>query len=134
MFTGSGNGETLSVDIREERTSVGQSCPSGRRRRSGSGILGWLVLVALALGLGALVTNFVVGHSLGHGDLDIARWFADRRTATWNSLSKVGSYFAETVTVFVVIAIALVVLAIQAGLAAVRAAWPSPWRPRAACT
>ena len=45
--------------------------------------------------LGALVTNFVVGHGLGRDDLDIARWFADRRTPTWNDLSVVGSYFAR---------------------------------------
>ncbi|HEY3670735.1 MAG TPA: phosphatase PAP2 family protein [Acidimicrobiia bacterium] len=77
------------------------------------GLLGWLVLVALTLGLGALVTHLVVGHALGHGDLDLARWFAERRTDTWNSLSKVGSYFGETVTVFIVIAIALVVLAVK---------------------
>jgi undecaprenyl-diphosphatase len=77
------------------------------------GFVGWLVLAALAIGLGALVTHYVVGHSLGQGDLDIAKWFAERRTDTWNSLSKVGSYFAETVTVFVVVAIALVVLAIK---------------------
>ncbi len=81
------------------------------------GFLGWLVLAALTIGLGALVTHFVVGHSLGHGDLDVARWFAERRTDTWNSLSKVGSSFGETVTVFVVIAITLVVLA-------VKRAWP----------
>jgi undecaprenyl-diphosphatase len=81
------------------------------------GFLGSLFLVALALGLGALVTHFVVGHSLGHGDLDVARWFAERRTDTWNSLSKIGSYFAETVTVFVIVAIALVVLAFKR-------AWP----------
>lgn len=81
------------------------------------GFLGWLVLVALAVGLGALVTHFVVGHSLGHGDLDVARWFAERRTDTWNSLSKIGSYFAETVTVTVIVTVALVVLA-------VKRAWP----------
>jgi undecaprenyl-diphosphatase len=81
------------------------------------GFLGWLVLAALAIGLGALVTHFVVGHSLGQGDLDVARWFAERRTDTWNSISKVGSYFGETVTVFVVIAIAL-------GVLAFKRAWP----------
>jgi undecaprenyl-diphosphatase len=81
------------------------------------GFVGWLVLVACALALGAVVTHFVVGHSLGHGDLDVARWFADRRTDTWNSVSHVGSYFAETVTVFIVLAVALLVLAI-------RRAWP----------
>jgi membrane-associated phospholipid phosphatase len=79
----------------------------------GVAILGYLVLAALALALGALVTNFVVGHGLGRDDLDIARWFADRRTPTWNDLSVVGSYVAETVTVLVILAIALVVLAIR---------------------
>jgi undecaprenyl-diphosphatase len=81
------------------------------------GFVGWLVLVGLAIGLGALVTHFVVGHALGHADLDAARWFADRRTDTWSSLSGVGSSFAETVTVFVVLAIAL-------GILAARRAWP----------
>jgi undecaprenyl-diphosphatase len=81
------------------------------------GFVGWLVLAACALALGALVTHFVVGHSLGHGDLDVARWFAHRRTDTWNSISHVGSYFAETITVLVVLAVALVVLAIKR-------AWP----------
>ncbi len=79
----------------------------------GVAIVGYLVLAALALALGALVTHFVVGHGLGRDDLDIARWFADRRTPTWNDLSVVGSYFAETVTVLVVLAIALIVLAIR---------------------
>jgi len=104
------------VNIREERTT------SDNRRHpvivtALVGFLGWLVLAGLAIGLGALVTHFVVGHSVGHGDLDVARWFAERRTDTWNTLSKIGSYFAETVTVFVIVAIALVVLA-------VKRAWP----------
>jgi len=81
------------------------------------GFLGWVVLTALALGLGVLVTHAVVGHSLGHGDLDVARWFAERRTDTWNTWSKVGSYLAETITVFAVVTIAVVVLAL-------RRAWP----------
>jgi membrane-associated phospholipid phosphatase len=75
------------------------------------GLLAWLVLVALVVGLGALVTHLVVGHALGRGDLDVARWFADRRTDTWNTVSHIGSYLAETVTVLVVLGIALGVLA-----------------------
>jgi undecaprenyl-diphosphatase len=77
------------------------------------GFVGWVVLVGIAVGLGALVTHFVVGHTLGHGDVDVAHWFAARRTDTWNSLSRVGSYFAETATVFVVLAISLTVLAVK---------------------
>jgi undecaprenyl-diphosphatase len=74
-------------------------------------VLGYLILAACALALGAVVTNLVVGHSLGRGDIDVSRWFADRRTPTWNDLSLFGSYVAETVTVFAVAGIALVVLA-----------------------
>jgi membrane-associated phospholipid phosphatase len=74
-------------------------------------IVGYLVLAACALALGALVTDLVVGHSLGRGDADVARWFAERRTPTWSDLSLVGSYLAETVTVFAIAGIAVVVLA-----------------------
>jgi undecaprenyl-diphosphatase len=74
-------------------------------------VFGFLVVAACALALGALVTNLVVGHSLGHGDGDVARWFAERRTPTWNDLSVVGSYLAETVTVLAIAAIAVLVLA-----------------------
>src|SRR5205823_11098053 len=45
---------------------------------------GYVVLVAFALLMGALVTNVVVGGSLGRGDLRIERWLADRPTPTWN--------------------------------------------------
>jgi membrane-associated phospholipid phosphatase len=76
-------------------------------------IVGFLVVAGIALVLGALVTHYVVDHSLGRGDHDIARWFADHRTPTWNDLSVVGSYLAETVTVLLVLAIALIVLAIR---------------------
>ena len=79
----------------------------------GIAIIGYLVVAAVALALGALVTNYVVGHQLGRDDFDIARWFADHRTPTWNDLSVVGSYFAETVTVLVILAVALVVLAVR---------------------
>jgi membrane-associated phospholipid phosphatase len=81
------------------------------------GVLAWLVLVVAALALGVLVTHVVVGHALGAGDVDVARWFARRRTDAWDTLSHVGSYVAETVTVFVVMGLAFVVLAI-------RRAWP----------
>jgi undecaprenyl-diphosphatase len=77
------------------------------------GFVGWLLLAGVALALGAVVTNVVVGHTLGHGDIDLAQWFAERRTNTWNSLSLVGSYVAETATVLVIAGIALVVLAIR---------------------
>lgn len=76
-------------------------------------VVGYVVVAALAIGLGALVTHFVVGHALGRDDLDIARWFAERRTPTWNDVSLVGSYVAETVTVLAILVIALIVLAVR---------------------
>lgn len=76
-------------------------------------LAGYFVLVAFALALGVFVTEVVVGGSLGRGDLDIARWFAERRTPFRDDLSLVGSYFAETVTVLAILAIALIVLAVR---------------------
>jgi len=76
-------------------------------------VAGYLVLVGVALALGTFVTQVVVGGSLGRGDLDVARWFAERRTPFRNDLSLIGSYFAETVTVVVIVAIVLVVLAVK---------------------
>lgn len=81
------------------------------------GFVGWVVLAIFAVALGAVVTNLVVGHALGDGDIDVARWFVDQRTDTWNTLSLVGSHVADTVTVIVIAAITLLVLG-------VRRAWP----------
>ena len=98
------------MNFRAERTS------SGNRFHPVAvtalvGFVGWLIVVVVAVALGALVNHLVVGHSLGQGDLDVARWFAERRTDTWNTVSQIGSGVAETVTVFAVVAIALAVLA-----------------------
>ena len=76
-------------------------------------VMGYLVLVGFALALGVFVTDVVVGGSLGQGDLDVARWFADRRTPFRNDLSLIGSYFAETITVLVIVAIVLIALAVK---------------------
>jgi membrane-associated phospholipid phosphatase len=82
--------------------------------------VGFLVMSGAALGLGALVVRQVVGQPLGDRDHDVARWFAEHRTPTWNDVSVVSSHLAETVTVLVVLTIALIVLAI-------RRSWPQFW-------
>ncbi len=74
-------------------------------------LAGFVLVALLALALGAVVTHLVVGHTLGHGDADVARWLAQRRTQTGNDLSLVGSYFAETATVVVIAGVAVLVLA-----------------------
>jgi undecaprenyl-diphosphatase len=76
-------------------------------------LVGFLVLAALTLAVGALVTQVVVGHGLGHADQDIAQWFADHRTPAWNDVSAVGSDLAGTVTVLMVLAVAFVLLGVR---------------------
>ena len=98
------------MNFRAERTSLGNRLHPVAVTAL-VGFVGWLAVVGIAVLLGALVTHLVVGHPVGHGDLDVARWFADRRTDAWNTVSHVGSGVAETVTVFAVAAVALAVLA-----------------------
>jgi membrane-associated phospholipid phosphatase len=105
-------GETLTVHTTEKQRRSDKTVHPVVATLS-IAVVGYVVLAALALALGALVTHFVVGHALGRDDLDIARWFADRRTPTWNDISVVGSYVAETVTVLVILAIALILLAVR---------------------
>jgi undecaprenyl-diphosphatase len=81
-------------------------------------VAGYLTIVAGALALGVIVDNLVVGGAIGRGDLEIARWFAERRTDLRDHLSLVGSSLAETGTVVVIVAIVLIVLAR-------RRQWPS---------
>ena len=76
-------------------------------------LAGYLVLLVVALSLGVLVTHVVVGGPLGRMDLEVARWFAHRRTGFRNDLSVVGSYLAETVTVVLVAGVLATVLAIR---------------------
>ncbi|MFN8025876.1 MAG: phosphatase PAP2 family protein [Acidimicrobiia bacterium] len=76
-------------------------------------MLAFAVTACVALVLGSLVEHYVVGGTIGSWDHDVARWFADRRTPTWNSLSVVGSYLAETVTIVALVVIVAVVLAVR---------------------
>ncbi|HEY3485905.1 MAG TPA: phosphatase PAP2 family protein [Ilumatobacteraceae bacterium] len=66
---------------------------------------GWLVLLAAYLGMAAVLTAIgfvIVGwwdeSAFGEADADVNRWFADRRTDTWNTLSTIGSYLSDTYT------------------------------------
>jgi membrane-associated phospholipid phosphatase len=79
----------------------------------GIAVVGFLVLAALTLAMGALVTQFVVGHGLGDADHDVARWFADHRTPSWNDVSAVGSDLAGTVTVLAILVVAIVLLGVR---------------------
>jgi undecaprenyl-diphosphatase len=105
-------GETHTVDTREKQ---GRSDPTVHPvvATLSIALVGFVVVAGLALALGALVTQFVVGNSLGRGDRDVVEWFVDHRTPTWNDVSAVGSTFSATGVVLIVLAVALVVLAVR---------------------
>ncbi|MEO7399035.1 MAG: phosphatase PAP2 family protein [Ilumatobacteraceae bacterium] len=78
------------------------------RRQAVQLVVGYLVLVAVWVGLGLAITGPLESTFIGT-DEDIAEWFEARRTPTWNTLSLWGSHLAETwvkvlVTSIVVIA------------------------------
>ena len=80
-----------------------RDCKTAPRRRHIGSRGRWIFRTrGVRVDLGTLVTHVVVGGALGRGDLEVARWFADRRTGFRNDLSLMGSYFAETVTVLVI--------------------------------
>ena len=78
--------------------------------------IGYAIIAVIAVLAGSLIVRFVVGGQVGTWDHDVARWFAERRTPTWNDASLVGSYLAETVTV-------IALLAVVVGLLAWRRMW-----------
>jgi undecaprenyl-diphosphatase len=76
-------------------------------------VAGFVLLCVLAVGLGVFVTHVLADGAVGHGDTDIARWLAERRTPVLDDLSLVGSYLAETVTVLLVLAVTIATLAVR---------------------
>jgi undecaprenyl-diphosphatase len=72
-------------------------------------VVAWLVLLAGVTTAGLLLVGSFAGGRVERWDLQIARWFVDHRTATWNSLAEAGTWMAETVTVPAVLLVAIVV-------------------------
>ena len=66
---------------------------------------GWLVLVAVWIGLGALLTGPLAGGAIVRADEHVARWMVAHRTPTWNSLTVWGSLLAETSTKVIITAL-----------------------------
>jgi undecaprenyl-diphosphatase len=75
--------------------------------------IAFAMTACVALLLGSVIEHYVVGGTIGGWDHDVAQWFADHRTPTWNSLSVVGSYLAETVTIVALIVVVAAILALR---------------------
>lgn len=117
-------------DVHDVRNDASPAEPPGGRTVSGRlgdalrglhPLIGALLIAALAFAvvglvavvLGTFVERWVVHGAIGRADLDVARWLAERRTATRNDLSVVGSYLAETVTVVALVVVVAAALALR---------------------
>jgi undecaprenyl-diphosphatase len=75
-------------------------------------LIGYLVMAALAMGLGLLFTKVFVGGPVERWDDSLNQWFVAQRTATLNPLTNVGSELGATFTIIGIGALACIVLAI----------------------
>jgi membrane-associated phospholipid phosphatase len=66
-------------------------------------LMAWgVVILAVWVGLGYLLTKVGSHDVVGRTDRDVSRWFAHHRTGDLNETSEVTTYVAETVTVVIV--------------------------------
>lgn len=78
-----------------------QAPPSTRRT---AGVLAgtWLLLCAVVVGVGRLLTGPLAA-SVGRVDDDLARWFADQRTPTLDTVAAVGTFLGDTLAGIIVL-------------------------------
>jgi membrane-associated phospholipid phosphatase len=72
-------------------------------------VAGWVTLFVLVTGVGLLLVGPFDESRLVRWDVDIARWFVDQRTPTWNAFAEAGTWLSETITVPVVLFVAIAV-------------------------
>jgi undecaprenyl-diphosphatase len=83
-------------------------------------VIGYLLLVAATIAVGAVLVELVLPGSVNHADNAVNRWFADGRTPLETDLSWVGSHLAESVTVIAVgVGVAILMLVRHHVLAAI---------------
>src|SRR4051794_20785134 len=69
----------------------------------------WLVLFGGVPAAGLLIVGPFAGGRLDRWDLDVARWFVDHRSSTLDPLAEAATWLAETITVPVVLLVAIVI-------------------------
>jgi undecaprenyl-diphosphatase len=75
-------------------------------------LAGYVVMTALLVGLGLIVTKLLVDGPVGTWDASVNRWFVTQRTTTLNPVSSVGSAFGATLTIIGIALLASIALAI----------------------
>jgi membrane-associated phospholipid phosphatase len=74
--------------------------------------VGYVLLVLLMLGIGFALTH-PLDHTVGRWDESVNRWFADRRTPVWNTVTEAATWFVDTVPAIAFAAVITAVLALR---------------------
>ena len=103
------SGQTTAVDERHDSHWLRETWPLDRRD---AGVLFgiYVVLTAVFVGVGKLITGPLGDSAIVRGDRDVARFFADRRTESWNTVSDVATFPADTIVKVAVTAVICVTL------------------------
>jgi membrane-associated phospholipid phosphatase len=75
-------------------------------------VAGYIVMTALVIGLGLILTKWLVGGPVGTWDEAVNRWFVAERTTTLDPVSSVSSDLGATLTIIGIAVVASIVLAI----------------------
>jgi membrane-associated phospholipid phosphatase len=75
--------------------------------------VGYVVMTAVLVGLGLILTKLPVGGPAGRWDDSVERWFVTQRTTTLNTVTSVGSLMGASLTVIGTVVVASIVLAIK---------------------
>lgn len=76
------------------------------------GACGYLVMTAVLVGIGLILTKLLLEGAVGRWDASVDRWFFELRTPTFDTVTEWGSLLGDTFTVIGVAAAVVIVLAI----------------------
>jgi membrane-associated phospholipid phosphatase len=76
-------------------------------------VIAFVILGAVLVGLGLLLTHVLLSAGLGRVDTSESRWFVLERTSTLNWVTRIGSDLGSTGVILGIAALAVVVLAIR---------------------
>lgn len=115
MTVQGGDGGSASAVIPDPRATAAStsSTPHPLLATAVVALVGYVVVAAVVVGIGLLLTRVFLRGVLGDWDADATAWLVQRRTLTRDDLSRVGSAFSETYTVAAVLVVAIAFLALR---------------------